>query len=81
MPAHPNPHGMRFTVALEPQPEGGFVAQCIELPGAITQGETEEEALENIQDAIRLILDVRRDEAVQRNARLRTVEVDAEAAT
>lgn len=72
---------MRFTVALDPQPEGGFVAQCIELPGAITQGETEEEALESIQEAILLILEVRQEEARQRHARLRTVEVDAEAST
>lgn len=72
---------MRFRVALEPQPEGGFTAQCIEIPGAITQGETEEEALENIQEAILLVLESRRDQAVQRHARIRTVDVDAEAAT
>ena len=72
---------MQFTVALEAQPEGGFTAQCIEVPGAISQGETEGEALENIQDAIALLLDVRRGEARQRHARLRTVEVDGEAAS
>jgi predicted RNase H-like HicB family nuclease len=70
---------MKFTVALDPQPEGGFTVQCIELPGAISQGETVREALENIQDAIQLVLEVRRGEAVQRHARLETVEVDAEA--
>ena len=72
---------MRYTVAVEPQPEGGFTVQCIELPGAISQGETMQEALENIQEAIHLILEVRRDEALQRHARLETVEVDGEAAT
>ncbi|HUR67666.1 MAG TPA: type II toxin-antitoxin system HicB family antitoxin [Candidatus Thermoplasmatota archaeon] len=72
---------MRFTVALEPQPEGGFVAQCIELPAAITQGETQAEALENIQEAIALVLEVRRDEARSRRALLRTVEVDGEASS
>ena len=60
-----------------PRREGGFVAQCIEVPGA--QGETEEEALENIQEAVLLVLDARRDEARQRQAHLRTV--DAEAST
>lgn len=69
---------MKFTVAVEAQPEGGYTVQCIELPGAISQGETVKEALSNIQDAIHL--KVRRDEAVQRHARLETVEVDAEAA-
>lgn len=72
---------MKFTVAVEPQPEGGFMVQCIELPGAISQGETMEEALDNIQDAIHIILEVRRDEAIQRHARLETVEVDAEASS
>lgn len=72
---HPRP--MRFRVALEAQPEGGLVAQCIEVPGAITQGETEEEALENIQEAIALILDVRRQRARHSGAHVETVEVDA----
>ena len=30
----------------------GFVAECLEIPGCLSQGETEAEALENIQDAI-----------------------------
>lgn len=75
------PVAMKFTVAVEPQPEGGFTVQCIELPGAISQGETVKEALANIQDAIQLILEARRDDALQRHARLETVEVDAEAAS
>lgn len=71
---------MKFTVALEKQPEGGYTAQCIELPGAISQGETKREALENIQDAIQLVLEVRRQEALKRTAHFETVDVDAEAA-
>jgi predicted RNase H-like HicB family nuclease len=67
---------MKFTVALDPQPEGGFTAQCLEIPGAISQGETEAEALANIQDAIALILEVRRGEA-RNHAHVETVEVDA----
>ena len=50
-------------------------------PGAISQGETEEEALANVQEAILLVLEVRQEEARQRHSRLRTVEVDAEAST
>ena len=58
------PHGMvmRYTVVLEPQEEGGFTVQCVEIPGAISQGETREEALANIKEAIELILDVQREE-------------------
>lgn len=68
---------MRFTVALETQPGGGYTVQCIELPGAISQGETKKEALANIQDAIHLILETRREEALRRTALIETVEVDA----
>jgi predicted RNase H-like HicB family nuclease len=41
----------RFTAVLEHAEEGGFVVKCLELPVA-TQGETREEALENIKEAI-----------------------------
>ncbi|HOU71411.1 MAG TPA: type II toxin-antitoxin system HicB family antitoxin [Methanothrix sp.] len=48
---------MKYTVILEPQEEGGYTVQCLELPGAISQGETKEEALENIKEAIRLVFE------------------------
>ena len=53
---------MKYTVILEPQEEGGFTARCVELPGAISQGETKTEALENIREAIGLILEVLRED-------------------
>ncbi|MFA5296294.1 MAG: type II toxin-antitoxin system HicB family antitoxin [Methanoregulaceae archaeon] len=43
---------LRYTVVLEPQEEGGYTVPCVELPGAISQGETREEALTNIREAI-----------------------------
>ena len=57
---------MEYTVVLEPQEEGGFTVQCVELPGAISQGDTKEEALINIKEAIELILEVQRDELHKR---------------
>ncbi len=53
---------MKYTVVLEPQEEGGFTVRCLELPGAISQGETRREAIENIKEAICLILDVLRED-------------------
>ncbi len=53
---------MKYTVILEPQEVGGFTARCVELPGAISQGETKTEALENAKEAIGLILEVLRDD-------------------
>jgi predicted RNase H-like HicB family nuclease len=49
--------GRRFTVALRKEKEGGYSVRCLELPQAISQGETKEEALRNIREAIELVLD------------------------
>ena len=48
----------RFTVVLEPEEEGGCSVHCPALPGCISQGDTREEALEKVQEAILLILEV-----------------------
>ena len=50
-----------FTAVYEPAEEGGYVAYAEEVPGAITQGETLEEARENLADAIQLILEANRE--------------------
>lgn len=49
---------MKYTVILELQDEGGYTVRCLELPGAISQGETKEEALANIKEAIGLVIEV-----------------------
>ena len=43
---------MKYKVVLQPTEEG-FAVSCPGLPGCWSQGATEQEALENIQDAIR----------------------------
>jgi predicted RNase H-like HicB family nuclease len=48
----------KFTVFLEPVKEGGFIVKCLELPVA-SQGETREEALKNIKEAIEGYLEVK----------------------
>ncbi|MSQ15195.1 MAG: type II toxin-antitoxin system HicB family antitoxin [Dehalococcoidia bacterium] len=50
---------MKFTVTLEKDEDGFFVVECPSLPGCVSQGITEEEALGNIKDAIKGILTVR----------------------
>jgi predicted RNase H-like HicB family nuclease len=44
----------QFTVVVERDEDGRFVAICPALPGCYTEGETHAEALELIEDAIRL---------------------------
>lgn len=72
---------MKFTVVLEEAAEGGYIVQCVEIPGAISQGETVDEALANAADAIKEILSVRRADAKRvaeiQHGTLATVEVDA----
>jgi predicted RNase H-like HicB family nuclease len=51
----------RFSVVIEKDKEGYF-AFCPELQGCYTQGDTYEETLENIKDAIRLHLEDRIEE-------------------
>jgi predicted RNase H-like HicB family nuclease len=58
---------MKYTVILEPQEEGGYTARCLELPGAISQGKTKEEALANIKEAIELVLEVLSQELASRS--------------
>jgi len=49
-----------FTAIIEPAPEGGYWAVSPEVPGANGQGETIDEAKNNLREAIELILEDRR---------------------
>ena len=54
---------MKLRVVLEPSEEGGYTAIVPALPGCISEGETREDALANIQEAIRLYLEPVDDDA------------------
>jgi len=43
-----------YTVILEQEPDGGYVVSVPALPGCVSQGDTREEALQNIKEAIEL---------------------------
>ncbi|MCL5782698.1 MAG: type II toxin-antitoxin system HicB family antitoxin [Candidatus Thermoplasmatota archaeon] len=43
---------MKYTIILEPDEEGGYTVTVPALPGCISEGDTKEEAIENIKDAI-----------------------------
>jgi predicted RNase H-like HicB family nuclease len=47
---------MEYTAIIEKGNNGWYVAQCAEIPGAISQGKTIEEAKNNLSEAIELIL-------------------------
>jgi predicted RNase H-like HicB family nuclease len=48
---------MKLKVILEPSEEGGFTAYVPSLPGCISEGDSRQEALENIREAIDLYLE------------------------
>ncbi len=48
---------MRIKVLLEPSEEGGYTVYVPALPGCISEGETAEDALTNIREAIELYLE------------------------
>lgn len=47
---------IEMTAVFEPCDEGGFIAYVQEIPGINTQGETIEEAKENLADAVNLVM-------------------------
>jgi predicted RNase H-like HicB family nuclease len=50
---------MIFNVTVDRDEDGVWVVECPSIPGCVSQGQTKEEALENIKDAIRECLIVR----------------------
>ena len=54
-----------FTAVIEAAEEGGFWAWCPEVPGANGQGETVDGAKQSLVEAIRLIMDDRREDALR----------------
>ncbi|MFL5537562.1 MAG: type II toxin-antitoxin system HicB family antitoxin [Longimicrobiaceae bacterium] len=51
---------LELTAMFRKDPEGGYVASVMEVPGAITQGDTLEEARENLHDAVMLLIETNR---------------------
>ena len=48
---------MKLKIVLEPSEDGGYTVIVPSLPGCISEGDTKEEALENIKEAIGLYLE------------------------
>lgn len=53
---------MKFTVILEPEADGGYSVVCPAIPGCVSQGDSLDEALADIREAILLCLEVRRED-------------------
>lgn len=66
---------MKLPVTLYQDEDGWYVVECPVIPGCMSQGETEQAALQNIQEAIQLCLEVRREHGLPLTIQSRQVEV------
>jgi predicted RNase H-like HicB family nuclease len=67
--------GLKLTVVLRKEKEGGYSAQCLELPGAISEGETRKETLANIREAIEGYLEAFPEEVEQLKRKRELVQI------
>ena len=68
-------HPMKFLVTVDRDEDGASVVECPAIPGCVSQGGTEEEALDNIRDAIRQCLEVRREQGLPLTVPVREVDI------
>ena len=66
---------MRLIVTLERNETGMMVAECPAIPGCVSQGKTEEEAVENIREAIAACVEARVANGMPVTVAVREVEV------
>jgi predicted RNase H-like HicB family nuclease len=66
---------MKFIVTVDRDEDGVFIIECPSIPGCVSQGKTEQEAIENIKDAIKECLVVRAERGMPLTVSMREVEV------
>jgi len=66
---------MNFIITLDRDEDGVWVAECPSIPGCVSQGESRQEAEENIREAIIACLEVRADRGMPLTIETRSVEV------
>lgn len=66
---------MKFPITIIQDEDGIYIAECPVIPGCVSQGNTEEEAIVNIGEAIKECLEVRADKGMPPTIPIREVEV------
>ena len=56
---------MEYTAAIQKTPDGWWIAQCEQVPGALTQGATYEEVITNLKEAIGLVLEAEMEQRIK----------------
>jgi predicted RNase H-like HicB family nuclease len=67
---------MKFLTTLNRDEDGVWIAECPSIPGCVSQGETRDQALNNIQEAIAACLEVRTEHGLPLTIETQQVEVN-----
>jgi predicted RNase H-like HicB family nuclease len=66
---------MRFSITIDRDEDGIWIAECPAIPGCVSQGATREEAVANVREAIALCLEVRSEQGLPLTVETAQVEV------
>ncbi len=66
---------MKFIVTVDRDENGMYVVECPSIPGCVSQGTTEDEAMKNIKDTIKQCLEVRAERGIPLTVSTREIEV------
>jgi len=66
---------MKFIITLTQDEDGMFIAECPAIPGSVSQGSTEQEAEQNVQESIKECLEVRAEKGMPLTVTTRQIEV------
>lgn len=66
---------MKFFITIFRDEDGVFIAECPSIPGCVSQGKTEQEAENNIREAIKECLEVRAEKGMPLTVTTHEVEV------
>lgn len=68
---------MKLLVTIDRDEDGVYIAECPAIPGCVSQGKTENEALRNIEEAIRECLAVRAERGMPLTVATHEIEIEA----
>ena len=69
---------MNFFITIDRDEDGIWIAECPAIPACVTQGNSKQEALRNVQEAIQLCLEVRAERGLPLTIETRQIEVAAQ---
>ena len=69
---------MKFLITIFQDEDGMFIAECPAIPGCVSQGQTEHNAINNIKEAIKACLEVRQTAGMDLFLPIQEVDIDIE---